>query len=104
MFARKRYKFTKKITPKKAIMSDVLGLIAICAEVLIIYLSYTLRGEIPNQYGAVFLMSLIFAIIGMVLAVWSITYKQIYRFCSILGIVLNAIAIFIIIFIMNVKF
>lgn len=85
-------------------MSDVLGLIAICAEVLIIYLSYKLRGEIPAQYGAVFLMSLLFAIVGMVLAIWSITYKQIYRFASILGIIFNAIAIFIIAFIMNVNF
>lgn len=102
MIISKRYKFTKKRTPKKSVMAVVLGLIACFSEVLTIYLSYTLGGDIPAQYGLVILLSLLFAITGLVLSIWSVTYKEIYRLFPILGIVINAIGIFIVGFIIYV--
>ena len=98
----KRYKFTKKTTPKKSIMALVFGLLACFWEILIIYLSYTMSGDIPAQYGLVFLIAGLFAMVGLVLSIWSVTYKEIYKLCPILGIIINTIGVFIIGFIIYV--
>lgn len=102
MFGNKKYKFTKKTTPKKSIMAVILGLIACFWEILIIYLSYTMNGVIPAQYGLVVLLAGLFALTGLVLSIWSITYKEIYKLCPILGIIINTLGVFIVGFIIYV--
>lgn len=93
MISNRKFKFTKKKTPKKGIMSFVLGLIAVVSEILTIYLSYTLKGDAPAQYGMVMLLSAIFAVAGLVLGILSSVQKDIYRFFPTLGIVFNTVAV-----------
>ena len=45
------------------------------------------------QYGMVVILAIAYAIAGMVLAIRSLTEKDIFRFFPICGIVLNALAI-----------
>lgn len=96
MISNRKFKFTKKKTPKKGIMSVVLGLIAVVAEILTVYLSYLQKGNGPAQYGMVLLLSAIFGLAGLVLGIISSMQKEIYRFFPTLGIILNVVAVSII--------
>ena len=76
------YIFTDKKNPKWGIMASMLGLIATISLCLVIHLTYLNGGTAPMQYGLV-----------VILAIRSLTEKDIFRFFPICGIVLNALAI-----------
>ena len=87
------YIFTDKKNPKWGIMSSMLGLIATTSLCLAIHFTYLNGGTAPMQYGLVVILAIAYAIAGMVLAIRSLTEKDIFRFFPICGIVLNALAI-----------
>lgn len=87
------YIFTDKKNPKWGIMASMLGLIATISLCLVIHLTYLNGGTAPMQYGMVVILAIAYAIAGMVLAIRSLTEKDIFRFFPICGIVLNALAI-----------
>lgn len=94
MFGKLGYKFTKKKNPNKGIMSTSLGLISTISVCLAIYFAYLNKGVALPQYGMVLFLSLLFSMAGLVLGIISCMEKDIYRFFPVLGIVLNAIALF----------
>ena len=93
MFHRPGYKFTNKKNPEQGIMASILGTIAIVSVGLAVYLTYLNKGVAPMQYGTVILLSLLFAIVGLVLAIRACMEKDIYRLFPVLGIILNGITI-----------
>lgn len=93
MFHRPGYKFTNKKNPQQGIMASILGTIAMVSVGLAIYLTYLNKGVAPMQYGTVILLSLLFAIVGFVLAIRACMEKDIYRLFPVLGIILNGITI-----------
>ena len=74
-------------------MASILGTIAIVSVGLAVYLTYLNKGVAPMQYGTVILLSLLFAIVGLVLAIRACMEKDIYRLFPVLGIILNGITI-----------
>lgn len=74
-------------------MSSILGAIALASVILAVYLTYQNKGVAPMQYGTVILLSLIFAVIGMVLGIRAGLQKDIYRLFPVLGILLNTLTI-----------
>ena len=74
-------------------MASILGTIAMVSVGLAIYLTYLNKGVAPMQYGTVILLSLLFAIVGLVLAIRACMEKDIYRLFPVLGIILNSITI-----------
>lgn len=95
MFQRRGYKFTKKKNPQQGIMASILGTIANISMVLAVYLTYQNKGVARMQYGTVILLSLIFALIGLVLGIRSCLEKDIYKLFPVLGILLNGVAMLI---------
>lgn len=93
MFQRKGYKFTKKKNPQQGIMASILGMIANVSIAFAVYFTFQNKGVAPMQYGTVILLSLIFALVGFVLAIRSCLEKDIYRLFPISGIILNSIAL-----------
>ncbi len=93
MFHKKGYKFTKKKNPIQGVMAFILGAIAIGSIVLAVYLTYRNKGVAPMQYGTVILLSLIFAVIGLVLGIRACLEKDIYRFFPVMGIIGNSLAV-----------
>ena len=60
------YIFTNKKNPKRGIMSTVLGIISVVSVCIAVYLTYRNRGDAPMQYGAVIVLSIIYAGIGLI--------------------------------------
>jgi len=92
-FKKEGYIFTDKKNPHLGIMSTILGLIAVVSVVVAVYCTYLDKGAAPMQYGMVVLLSVLYAIIGIVIGIRALLEKDIFRFFPILGLVLNGIAI-----------
>ncbi len=94
------YKFTNKSHPIKGIMSAVLGMIALVSMFLAIYLSYldgmaSADGMTARmQYGLAAVLAFIMALAGEIIGLVANAEKDRYRFFPILGLLLNAAALF----------
>lgn len=93
IFGRKGYIFTDKKNPKWGIMSTILGLVAGVSIGLAVYQTCLNRGTALMQYGAVVLLSMIYAVVGFILGVRSLMKQDIFRFFPIVGIFLNVLAV-----------
>lgn len=87
------YKFTNKKHPLKGSMAFVLGVISLAAILLAIYLTFMAHGVAEKQYGTVVLVSILFSITGLVMAIMSLMEQEIYRFFPIGGVLLNTLSI-----------
>ena len=87
------YKFTNKKHPLKGSMSFVLGVISLASILLAVYLTFMAHGTALKQYGTVVLVSILFSITGLVMAIMSLLEQEIYRFFPIGGVVLNTLTI-----------
>lgn len=90
------YIFTNKRHSQKAIMSTILGVISTASMVVVIYLSFLLRGQTPISYGLTGLLALLMAVAGEVLGVMTVFERDRFKLFPIIGIVLNLVAIFIV--------
>ena len=86
------YIFTDKKNPKSGIMSMALGSISVISVFLALYLTVRNGGDAPMKYGTVILLSIVYAGIGLILGIRSLSQKDIYRFFPTAGILFNAIA------------
>jgi len=91
---KKGYKFTNKKHSEKSIMSSVFGFLSMISMVVLIYLSYLRRGEVPVNYGIAVILILIFGIVGLVLGILAMQEREKFKFFAIMGLVLNGLAIF----------
>lgn len=93
IFGGKGYIFTDKKNPKWGIMSTILGLVAGVSIGLAVHRTYLNRGTALMQYGAVVLLSMIYAVVGFILGIRSLMEQDIFRFFPIVGIFLNVLAV-----------
>ncbi|MCR5716128.1 MAG: DUF6142 family protein [Lachnospiraceae bacterium] len=88
------YIFTNKSYSKKSIMSTVLGAIALVALLGDVYSAYRHAGEMIASQGAVCLLALIYAFLGLILAVLARMEKDRFYLFAYIGMALNLIDIF----------
>ena len=81
--------FTNRNHPPKAVMATVLGVLAWAAVVWAIYLTFQNGGQSTVRLGAAGLLSFLFAIAGIIMAVMSRMEKDKYYLFSYLGIGFN---------------
>ncbi len=93
IFGKTGYIFTDKKNPKWGIMSTILGLIATVSISLAVHFTYQNKGTAPMQYGAVVILSMIYAVAGLALGIRSLMEKDIFRIFPVIGILLNALTV-----------
>ncbi|MBQ9123504.1 MAG: hypothetical protein IJY10_08465 [Lachnospiraceae bacterium] len=91
--------FTNKRHSQKAIMSTVLGVISTASMVVVIYLSFLLKGQTPISYGLTGLLALIMSLVGEGLGIKTVLEKDRFKLFPVLGIVLNLVAMGIVAFV-----
>jgi hypothetical protein len=74
-------------------MSTVLGAVSIGSYVFAIVRSFVLVGDVPFRFGAAGFLTLIYSIVGAVLALYSFKLKDTFRLFPTIGLVLNVLAI-----------
>lgn len=92
MRKQKDFIFTNKKHSPKAIMSTVLGAIAVVSLLTASYLSYRSRGSIDARFGAVCVVAMIFAAVGVILGILGRLERECFYRFAYLGIVLNLLA------------
>ena len=87
------YIFTNKRHSNRAIMSTILGTISTMSLVAVIYLTYAQNGNAPAGYGITGLLIALFSIVGLILAVVTISQKDRYKLFPCLGLILNLVSL-----------
>ena len=85
--------FTKKTHPLPAIMGTILGVICLLSWAYAIVSSYASGGTIPARYGVAAALNILYALIGMILGVYSLRLQDIYRLFPVLAVALNLLAL-----------
>ncbi len=93
MAKKNSFMFTNKEHTQKGIMATILGVISLATLVYMMVMSYQRAGDIPRQYGAAALLSMLFAFVGIVLGVISKSERDKFYFFSYLGIGLNVLVL-----------
>ena len=93
MLKKSDFMFTSKEHTQKGIMATILGVISLVSLVYIILESYWKAGKVPQQYGAVAFLTMLFAFVGIALGVISKSERDKFYFFSYLGIVLNVLVL-----------
>jgi len=93
IFGKTGYIFTDKKNPKWGVMSSILGLIATVSISLAVHLTYQNKGTALMQYGAVVILSAVYAVAGLVLGIRSLMEKDIFHIFPVIGILLNALTV-----------
>lgn len=99
MRKRKPYKFTKKQFSPWSVMSTILGAISCISLLLAVIFTFQKHGEAPIGYGLTSILALIFAGIGIVLAIKTRMESDMFYLFSNLGIILNGLALFFLMYI-----
>ncbi len=81
--------FTNRNHPMKAIMATVLGILAWVSILRAVHLTFLNEGQALLRWGTVGLLSFLFAVVGVVLAILSRMERDKYYLFSYLGMVLN---------------
>ncbi len=85
--------FTKKVHPLPAIMGTILGVICLLAWTYAILSSYYAGGAIPARYGVAGALCIIYALVGLILGVYSLRLEDTYRLFPVLAVTLNLLAL-----------
>lgn len=93
MTKKNSFMFTNKEHTRKGIMATILGVISLVTLAYMVVMSYQRAGEVPLQYGAAALLSMVFAFVGIVLGVISKSERDKFYFFSYLGIGLNVLVL-----------
>lgn len=93
MSKKKNYIFTNKFHAKQGIMATILGVLSLISMLTAIYLSYRSQGQISANIAAAVILAVIYAFIGLVLGIYACGIKDNIKLFSVLGILLNVLAI-----------
>lgn len=93
MAKKNSFMFTNRQHTQKGIMATILGVISLATLAYMVAASYQRAGDVPLQYGAAALLSMIFAFVGIVLGVVSKSDRDRFYFFSYLGIALNVLVL-----------
>lgn len=73
-------------------MATILGILSIITLGSAVYLSYVNGGQSSAKYAAAGLLAVIYMIVGMILSIWSVMEKDVFKLFPVLGIVVNTMA------------
>ncbi len=90
---KQKYIFTNKKHPLIAIMSTVLGSVSLASFAFAIIRSFMLEGNIPARFGVAGMLSLVYSLVGAVLALYSFKLKDSFRLFSGIGLALNLLSL-----------
>ena len=90
---KKNYIFTNKRHSDKAIMSTILGIISLVSLGIVVYLSYTQGGVMHGGYGVTGFLATVYSLVGLVLGIFTLRDKNVYRVFPLLGTILNIAAL-----------
>ena len=82
-------KFTSKKQSEKGIMSTVMGSISLISFLAANMISFRMRGDVDMRMGAAGLLSLIFALAGVVLGIMSLRESDVFRLFPRMGFCLS---------------
>ncbi len=74
-------------------MSTVLGSVSLASFVFAIIRSFMLEGNIPARFGVAGMLSLVYSLVGAVLALYSFKLKDSFRLFSGIGLALNLLSL-----------
>jgi uncharacterized membrane protein len=100
---KKAYIFTNKGNSKKGIMAVSLGAIANTTLAAVVYASFSLKGQIPERYGAAILLVALFSLVGITLALLGLIEKDKYRLIPGVGLALNIFSIGFVVFLVYIS-
>lgn len=89
----KGYMFTSKSQSQKGIMATMFSLVALGALFAVNFQAFDLRADTTARMGAVGLLAMIFAIVGLVLSIMSIRETEKFQLFPRLSIVLSIMAV-----------
>ncbi len=84
------YLFTSRKQSVRAMAASILGAVSLVSSVLMIRLAYENGGTADYHYGAVVFVCLIFALVGLILAILSRKEPDVWYFFTYLGVILNS--------------
>lgn len=90
---KQKYIFTNKKHPLIAIMSTVLGSVSLGSYAFAIIRSFMLEGNVPARFGVAGILSLVYSLIGAILALYSFKLKDSFRLFSGIGLSLNLLSL-----------
>ena len=93
MKQKRNYVYTGKSHPLIGIMSTILGVISNAAIIYMIYLVFKSRQEATSSYAMVVVLSIIYAVVGLGLAIYKGLKKDSFKLTIILGGLFNLCAI-----------
>jgi len=93
MAKKNSFMFTNKEHTQKGIMATILGVISLATLAYMVIMSYQRAGDVPLQYGAAALLSMVFAFVGIILGVISKSERDKFYLFSYLGIGLNVLVL-----------
>lgn len=85
--------FTNKRHSDRAIMSTILGVISCMSLAAVVYLSYVQDGNAPISYGLTGLLATLFALMGLIMGIFTALEKDMYKLFPGLGILFNVLAL-----------
>ena len=88
-----KYIFTDKKHSVQAVMSSVLGVIALASLIIAIYRTYKIGGIATERLGGTGVMILLFSTVGLILGYISKAKPDEFHLFSYIGIVLNIMAL-----------
>ncbi len=74
-------------------MATILGVLSLLTMLYALVMSYRRAGDVPASYGAACFLAMLFAVVGLVVAVISRFEKEKFYFFSYLGMILNVLAL-----------
>ena len=89
----RKYIYTNKDHPPKAIMSTILGIISMISLIYAIYFTYCNEGTAIQRYGAVGLLITILSLTGLLLGIVSKSEPDRFYLFSYIGIVMNILVL-----------
>ncbi len=89
----RQYLFTNKFYSAKSVMSVVLGCAALFFLVMACIHSFRVRGNVDAGAGLTAFLAMIYAIIGLFLAIWSRLEKNRFYLFAYIGMGVNALSL-----------
>ena len=95
------YKFTNKTVPLIAIVGVSLGAMSFLSLLMTVILTFSKGGTAPLSYGITVIVATLFSLGGLVCSIRARMMRDTYVFFSTIGIALNAVNIFFVIYILG---
>jgi hypothetical protein len=95
------YKFTNKTVPLIAVVGLCLGAMSFLALVLTVLFTFQKGGETPLSYGLTWVVAFVFSAVGLFFSVKGRMRPDTYVFFPTIGMVVNSVNIFLVIYIMG---